>query len=412
MSKKLSPELKPSTMDFVVKGITHCCKTFKKRSPGSKVELEAQNHFSREVGQWADSVTMEAFSLHPHAFLGFFSIPVVLATAGSIVFFFNRFNPSMLLSVVSFALLFLAMVITFAEFIFYREFIDFLFPKATSYNLYAVRKAEGEVKKRLIFGGHADAPWEFTYFRRGGLPVVIPGFVGAIGGGIVSTIIILIYIISGTPAIEGFWSVFSFVLLALIPFFLIFAFFVNWKVVCDGANDNLSACYASMAIMKELAENDIRFENTEVCCLITGSEEAGLRGAKAFCKKHGDKLKQADTIFIPFEVLRETQHLTVYNRDLNGTVRCDKELIDLLLSVGNKLDIPLKCTPIPLGATDAAAFAQAGLRAAPIGGSDDKPQPYYHTRLDSYDNISPECIEKAIQIGLETAFVFDAGEKA
>ncbi len=410
MLKKIAPPVKSATMDFVVSGIGFVCNTFKRRSPGTQSERDAQDYFAKELGQWSDKVIMEDFALHPAAFLGFFSIPVFLGTIGSVVFYFNRFGPSLPLTIVSFLLLLLAMTMVFAEFIFYRKFVDFLFPKGTSENLYAVRKAEGEVEKRVIFGGHADAPWEFTYFLHGQLKALIPMFFGAIGGGILGTILVGIYLAAGIPPIAGFWFILTVYLLVLIPFFISVLFFVNWKVVCDGANDNLSACYASMSIMKELAENDIRFEHTEVCCLITGSEEAGLRGAKAFCKKHAEELKRADTIFVPFEVLRECEHLTVYNRDLNGTVKSDQALVDLLLSAGKKIGVTMKCSAIPLGSTDAAAFSQAGLRAAGICGSKDTPQTYYHTRHDTCDNINPECIKMAIQIGLETACMFDSGE--
>ena len=410
MSKKLAPPVKSATMDFAVSGISHVCNTFKCRAPGTTVERDAQNYFAKELGQWSDTVTMEDFTLHPAAFLGFFAIPVILGIIGSVLFYFNRFGPSLPLTIASFLLLLLAMTTVFAEFIFYRKFVDFLFPKATSENLYAVRKAEGEVKKRVIFGGHADAPWEFTYFLHGQLKVLLPMFIGAIGGGILGTILVGIYLAAGIPPIAGFWFFLTIYLLVLIPFFISVLFFVNWKVICDGANDNLSACYASMSIMKELSENDIRFEHTEVCCLITGSEEAGLRGAKAFCKKHAEELKKVDTIFVPFEVLRECEHLTVYNRDLNGTVKSDKALVDLLLAAGERIGVTMKCAAIPLGSTDAAAFSQAGLRAAGICGSKDTPQTYYHTRHDTCDNINPECIKMAIRIGLETACMFDAGE--
>lgn len=408
--EKSSPSIKDSTMDFVVSGIAHVCNTFKRRAPGTQMEKDTQDYFTKELRQWSDKVTVEDFSLHPGAFMGFFSMSVILAIAGSALFFVNRWGPSLPLTIASFAMFLLGMILIYAEFFFYRKFIDFLFPKATSRNVYAVRKPKGEVKRRIIFGGHADAPWEFTYFLHGQTKVLLPSFIGGIGGGTLATIFVGIYLIMGTPPITGFWSFVSIFLLVLIPFFISFIFFVNWKVICDGANDNLSACYASMAIMKELSENDTRFENTEVCCLITGSEEAGLRGAKAFAKNHAEELKKVDTIFLPFEVLRETEHLTVYKRDLNCTVACDKPLVDFLLAAGTKVGVPLKCAPIPLGATDAAAFTQAGLRAACICGSQDKPQTYYHTRHDTCDNISPECIKKAIEIGYEAAYIFDAGE--
>ena len=38
--------------------------------------------------------------------------------------------------------------------------------------------------------------------------------------------------------------------------------------------------------MKYLSDNDIRFENTEVVCMLAGSEEAGLRGSKAYFDAH------------------------------------------------------------------------------------------------------------------------------
>ena len=410
MSQKLSPAVKTSTMDFVVDGITHVCNTFKRRAPGTQSERDAQDYFAKELGQWSDKVIVEDFTLRPAAFMGFIPIAAIFGIISSVLFYCNRFGPSNKLTIVAAVLLILAAAMFFLEFLFYRRFVDFLFPKAVSKNVYAVKKPVGEVKRRIIFGGHADAAWEWTYFLHGQMKALIPAMFGSIGGMFLALIATIVYLAAGTPVIKGGWLVVAVLMLVLIPFYISIMFFVNWKVIVDGANDNLTACYASMAILKEMTENDFRFENTEVCCLITGSEEAGLRGAKAFCKKHAEELKKADTIFVPFEVLRECEHLTVYNRDLNGTVKSDKALVDLLLSAGSKLGIPLKCAAIPLGATDAAAFSQAGLRAAGICGSKDTPQTYYHTRHDTCDNINPECIKMAIRIGLETACMFDAGE--
>jgi len=410
MSQKLSPAVKPSTMDFVVDGITHVCNTFRRRAPGTQSERDAQDYFAKELKQWSDEVTVEDFTLHPAAFMGFIPVAAIFGIISSVLFFCNRFDPSFKMTLAAAILLVLAAVMFFAEFLFYRKLVDFIFPKAASKNVFAVRSPKGEVKRRIIFGGHADAAWEWTYFLHGQMKALIPAMFGSIGGMFVSLIVVCVYLAARTPPLTGIWFGIAVFLLFLIPCYIAVMFFTNWKVIVDGANDNLTACYASMAILKEMTENDFRFENTEVCCLITGSEEAGLRGAKAFCKKHAEELKAVDTVFVPFEVLRECEHLTVYKHDLNGTVKSDKALVDLLLSAGNKIGVPMKCTPIPLGSTDAAAFSQAGLRAAGICGSKDSPQKYYHTRHDTCDNINPECIEKAIQVGYETAYMFDAGE--
>jgi len=132
MPQEFAATVKPATMDFVVNGIRHVCNTFKRRSPGTRSERDAQDYFAKELGQWADDVNAEDFHLRPYAFLGFFAISVVLGIAGSVVFFFNRTAPSVLLTVISFSLLLLSMIIVLFEFILYRQFVDFLFPKGTS----------------------------------------------------------------------------------------------------------------------------------------------------------------------------------------------------------------------------------------------------------------------------------------
>ena len=48
------------------------------------------------------------------------------------------------------------------------------------------------------------------------------------------------------------------------------------------------------AVLKFMDDNDMRFENTEVVAFFSGSEEAGLRGAKAFAKEHKKELEDIE----------------------------------------------------------------------------------------------------------------------
>lgn len=407
MQEKLSTQVKKSTMEYIVSGITYVCKTFNCRAPGTKSERDAQEYFAKELRQWSDDVTVEEFTLHPKAFMGFIPIAALFGIAASLLFFFNRSGPSSALMVVATVLLILTLLMFLFEFLFYRRFIDFLFPKSVSKNVYAVRKPVGEVKRRIIFGGHADAAWEWTYSLHGKGIALYTVVGGSVVGLLVSIISIITYLAAGTPEIKGGWLAVAVILLVFIPFYIAVMFFINWKVIADGANDNLSACYAAIAIQKEMAENDFRFENTEVACLITGSEEAGLRGAKAFSKKHAEELKKAETIFIPFETLRECDQLAVYTRDETGMVHNSEAVAELLIAAGKMAGMTLKRAPVYPGSTDAAAFTQAGLHAAGLGGVNHNPQTYYHTRCDSYDNISSECIQKGIEIACEAANIFN-----
>jgi putative aminopeptidase FrvX len=163
----------------------------------------------------------------------------------------------------------------------------------------------------------------------------------------------------------------------------------------------------SMAIMKLLAEEDIRFNNTEVCCLITGSEEAGLRGAKVWADKHKKTMANAETAFVVFETLRDLKYLTIYNKDLNGTVKNDPQVSELIKSAAKNCGIDIKYGTVTIGSTDSAAFSQEGLQSTAIAAMNPVAEKYYHTRLDNFDNISPECLEKVLEISLKALEDFD-----
>ena len=71
-----------------------------------------------------------------------------------------------------------------------------------------------------------------------------------------------------------------------------------------------------MATIKALAEAGVEFEHTEVTMICSGSEEAGLRGAKAYVKAHLDELKELPTAVIALDTFRDLEDMAVYDRDL------------------------------------------------------------------------------------------------
>ena len=148
----------------------------------------------------------------------------------------------------------------------------------------AARAPKGEVKRRIIFGGHTDAANEWTYSLHGGIKSLAPVMGGSIGGLIavvIFDVVWMIYSFTGGNYESKFWLVCGIIQLILVPFFIAICFFIKWKVVVDGANDNLSADFIAMGVIKEMAENDVRFENTEVCARLSGAEEAATGGAVA-----------------------------------------------------------------------------------------------------------------------------------
>ena len=59
------------------------------------------------------------------------------------------------------------------------------------------------------------------------------------------------------------------------------------------------------------------------------------------------------------------------------------------------------------GSSDAAAISQAGIPGATFAAMDPTPARYYHTRLDTADNLDPKMIEAGLNLALETTYLFD-----
>ncbi len=399
----------PEMLKYMVDGIAYVCKNFKRRGPGTQSERDAQDFFEKELEKYSDEVITEDFDVHPHAFMGFIFYSAGFSLLGIICYWLSSISP--IFPIVGCVLTLLAVLMFLFEFLFYGEFVDFLFPKRVSRNVYASRKPTGEVKRRIIFGGHTDVSPEWTFSYHGGLGVlalVIAGSILSMFFIFGSNIAILIKSLTDVSfVIDGVWQGLGIAIICTIPFLILICCFINWKELVDGANDNLSANYVAIAVLKEMADNDFRFENTEVCCLLAGSEEAGIRGSKAFAKKHKKELLDTETVFIAMDTMREIKELRINQIGCTGTVHNNEAVADLIHEAGMNCGIDIPRTEIYPGAVDAESFTKEGIRACGFCGVSHDPQKYYHTREDTSDNISPECISLSLDICREAAKLYD-----
>lgn len=403
-------EKKYDAAKYMVKEITHICTKIEKREPGSIGEKKACEYMAKVLKEdcGCERADVEPFKENPRSFLGwlFFTLTFVLA---AIVLYF--FSP-----VISVILIVLGLLLALLQFGLYFKTIDKVFPEKTGHNVTAIKKCTGETKRRIIFNGHPDAAWEWPVnYALGGVGFEAHAIIGFAGAFYYLILAIIQLIQNGSVGADPSTPLGKAGLIGLIfvPFLIGLYFMVNYRRVVDGANDNLSGCYMGIALLKALKDEGIEFENTELGVVLTGSEEAGLRGAKAWCEAHKDEFSDVPTFIYSYDTIHDPKFLMVNYRDLNGTVKADKDASDLFMEAADELKIQCKKGMVPPlgGATDSAAFAQAGMRAAGITGLNHKLESYYHTRRDSYDNMNLDGLAACFAATVKVLEKFDEGAK-
>lgn len=393
---------KEKTVKYMTETIEKVIKTFGKRNASSIGERNTQMYFEEELRKYTDNTSVEKFIVYPDAFMGWMYITATCLILGSILYFFLP-----VFSIILFLMGFTAMI---SQLALYKQWLDPLFKKKSSLNVFARKRPIGEIKQRVVLCGHADAAFEWSINYKYGFIGFFIELVVSVTGGFYLFGISLAYIIANGFKINTLNSVYMYLGIGLIPFvisWIALYFFSNEKVVVDGANDNLTACLMSIGIAKLLKEEDINLENTEFCVLITGSEEAGLRGARAFCDQHRGEFEDVETIFIVYETLREEEHLCVYTSEINKIYKTDKQVAALIRAAGieNNINIPFKSAVF--AGTDSAAFGEAGLKSTCVAALDHKLKEYYHTRKDTYTNLNPKLLAKILDVTLTAIENFD-----
>lgn len=400
---EISAQEREKSVSYICDEIKNVIVNFGDRDPGSEGENKALDYMAGQLGEMCDKVDRDTFKVAPHAFFGWTYFVAVFMTLAVPVYFLSP--------VMVFVCIALSLVPMLLQFVLYAPFLDPLFDKRDSGNVMGTYSPSGEVKRRIIINGHSDAVYEWHWHYVGGYKMFLSSIILVILGVVYMFAIAVTACVMDGPfgMVEESRIWIGVAGIAFVPFFLAFWLFADTRKVVPGANDNLTACYMAIAAVKALKDNDIRLENTEVVALITGSEEAGLRGATAFAKQHPDYAREenVETVFITYETLRELEYLGIYNRDLNGTVKNDQAACDIYKKCAARHGMDLKFGSVFAGATDAAAFSKAGWRATSVAAMNPEVEKYYHTRLDNYDNLSPECLSKVFDITLEFIEEFD-----
>ncbi len=414
-------------VDYTVKEITNVIKRYGPRESGNENCMAAMKHIKKEMDTFCDETGFESYKLAPKAFLHFtktVAVSIILAVVTCLILVYTGvfsdlnvhafFIPQCIVGIVVLCGLF----VTAMEFLLYKQFCDVLYKKVEGNNFYAKRKPTGEIKKRIIISGHIDSAYEWRhlyYSKKLKMPHLMGILMGGtIGGGVISFIVALITVIAGLVDMGAFgefmlnYSYYFHLFTALMMVTLFY--FVDFKTISPGANDNLTGTYAAVCALRMLDMAGVEFENTEVIAMITDGEEAGLRGCKQWAKDHKDEYMNSgvDTAILCVDTLTDLEYLNVYNRDMTGTVKNDPEfsqlVMDSAIEAGHN---DLQFASVFFGSSDAAAFSQAGITATCLAAMDPTPADYYHNRRDTAERLVPEAIKTGYEVILSTIFNFD-----
>ena len=380
------------------------------RSPsdGNSSCIQGAEIIHDELKQHCDHVEKEYFTTHPDAFLGFFRVWVTNYICGTAALVLTLILPGYLIYV---ALAFYTIMVTnaIAQFVYYKEWFDPFYKKATCINVVGVIEPAGEVKQQIIIGGHHDSAYVFSFLERWQKYYSVRIILGIVTGIVVWVVTILwglLNLFTGNPPFFAFF--FPYVAVVALIFVLPLFRFVG-KQATPGAGDNLIASVMGIKLAQKFGNarknNEFTLKNTRLVIVSNDAEESGVRGARAYVKKHKDELHAIPSYFFNVDSVYNLEDLKTMTSDVNGSMKLSTNMAIKCSEIAKELGYKMDIVPITFGggATDASEFAREGIDATTIIAL-----PFelvhegmvYHTLADTVDKIPPETVEAIMKIAV------------
>jgi hypothetical protein len=382
-------------------------KEFGPRLAGTEACSGTAERIAESLRDSSDSVMVEPFRVHPDSFYSYTKILPVSYLLGIVALYAAaRFAPIPIIGLVA------GIVLMVCQFAFYRHFADRLFSRAEAENVEAVIEPSGTVQRELILSGHHDsAPvarifaGPFARFYAVAIMAPYVFFVFELG--------LLLFGLFGGASTPG-WTLPC--VLAGLPFVVAYFFLVALHRGSPGAGDNLISSVMVAVLGRELAARkpDL-LRSTRIRIVSFDAEEAGLRGASYYFRKHAAELKRLPCFHLNFDSLYAVRDLQILTRDINGTIPLSGNLVDIVVDCARESGISLRRFGLIFGAggTDAAESARCGIPSTTIIAMPTelvRDGLVYHTPSDTTDHIEPGVVESCMRIALRLLERLEAGE--
>lgn len=365
------------------------------RLAGTKACLDTADNLYDELSSFSDQAFKEDFYVYQGAFLGWIRILVFSYVLGTVFLWLNLPIYALILAVGSLLVLTL-------QFFLYLPLLDKFYPKKQARNVYGVLEPTHEVKQQIIISGHHDSAHVFNFF------IHQPKLYNLRTTGSIFFVILLTLLSTVLIFIKDvtILTLSIQIIISLGALLVAQMWFFSSKKVAPGAGDNLVASSIALTLGKyyrSLRNQGKGLKHTRLILMSFDAEEEGLRGARAYAKKHEEEFKSIKTYMLNMDCLYDENELFFLTSDLNNFVKLDDQLANKLVETGNKLNIKTKTQPLAFltGGTDAAELAKKGVLATTIIGmpwTNSSRSNVYHTPNDTLDKVSQKVVEDTIAI--------------
>lgn len=298
---------------------------------------------------------------------------------------------------------------------YYTQIFDFLWKKHDTENFYTVQEpSSGKVDYTIILSAHYDSSWNWNLAKKNPktfIPKIVYGVVGILS--VLAFGFVLQFIDNGEYAaplwtnaaevIEWPWYIYLAYILPIVcipGIYFLTQFLSHDKAVASpGCMDNLTGIGLNQEIAKYFNENpDDLPANCRLICAGMACEESGLRGSRAFVKRHKDDDMLKNCYQINVDSISDEDYFEVIQGDAVQMCKFDKELGDMLYDSLKELDLVKKTGRIwnPVGGCDSTPFCRAGVKTITFAAQNPIATDYYHTSNDKSDRLKTSVFEGGI----------------
>jgi len=172
---------------------------------------------------------------------------------------------------------------------------------------------------------------------------------------------------------------------------------IGVRSVVPGANDNLSAVAALLAVARRLAEEPV--EGIRVLLVSTGSEESFEEGMSAFMARHEHELDRSATDVVVLDTVGSPRLILMEGEGMLVKRPYDAALKDTIEAAARDAGEPLIREHWLSFASDALIGLRRGYRTALIASFDEHKLPTnYHQPTDTADRVDYATVESAARV--------------